>query len=339
MFERSNLRYSPELEEIHPEEAQLIEETALHIQSLILKNFNRHSHAFRGTHLKTQGLVKGMMTIRNDLSEDLQQGLFVPGKKYNTIMRYANEPFKIDPDTVPGPRGIGMKVFIDGDKTQDFLMNNAPILELTDVQTTAEIFALRDKYFEDQKGMEKELQKRNDTAKQMAPFQLPNTDIMGMQFYQQAPFRFGPFVGKLSLTPSSKQTSKSRGKVPKDAHDLILREWVTEYYAENDSEYVLAVQFCKNLKTEPVEDTSVDWKTEFHELADLVFPKQDSFSAARRVFWEEKMRLDPWKGLDEHKPVGGVNRVRRGVYGKSREMRQDINRTETTAVSWEHIPD
>jgi hypothetical protein len=51
------------------------------------------------------------------------------------------------------------------------------------------------------------------------------------------------------------------------------------------------------------------------------------------------MRLDPWDGMEQHKPVGGVNRVRRGVYGKTREQRQDINRTQTTRVAWEDVPE
>jgi hypothetical protein len=333
------VQYSPDLEKVHPNESALIDETAQHIKSLILQNFNKHSHAYRGTHLKTQGLVKGTMTVRDNLSEDFIQGLFQPGKVYNVIMRYANEPFKIDPDTTPGPRGVGMKVFLDRDKTQDILMNNAPILELTDVETTRDIFAIRDKYFEDQEGMEKELKKRDDTKKQMAPFQLPNTDIMGMQFFQQAPFRFGPYIGKFSLVPSKSQYAKTHGKVPKDASPTILREWIEEYYLDSDAEYTLSVQLCENVDTEPIEDTSVEWKTTFHELADIVFPKQEAFSAKRRVFWEEKMRLDPWAGMEQHKPVGGVNRVRRGVYGKSREQRQDLNRTQTEAVSWEDIPE
>lgn len=70
----------------------------------------------------------------------------------------------------------------------------------------------------------------------------------------------------------------------------------------------------------------------------MVFPKRDSFSVKRRVFWEEKMRLDPWKGLEDHFPIDGVNRVRRGVYGKSREKREDVNRTETEAVRRGDIP-
>ena len=38
---------------------------------------------------------------------------------------------------------------------------------------------LRAKYFEDQEGLEKELKKRSDTKKQMAPFQLLNTGYDG----------------------------------------------------------------------------------------------------------------------------------------------------------------
>jgi hypothetical protein len=62
------VQYSPDLEKLHPNETALIDETAQHIKSLILQNFNKHSHAYRGTHLKTQGIVKGTMTVRDNLS-------------------------------------------------------------------------------------------------------------------------------------------------------------------------------------------------------------------------------------------------------------------------------
>jgi hypothetical protein len=133
----------------------------------------------------------------------------------------------------------------------------------------------------------------------------------------------------VSLVPSISQCAKTHGEVPKDASPTVLRDRIEEYCKENDAEYTLSVQLFENVETEPIEDTSVEWKTTFHGLADVVFPKQDSFSAKRRVFWET-MRLDPWDGMDEHKLVGGVNQVKRGVYGRSREQRQDINRTQTT---------
>jgi hypothetical protein len=149
-------------------------------------------------------------------------------------------------------------------------------------------------------------------------FQLPNTDIIGMQFFQQAPFRFGLYNGKLSLIPSKSQYAKPCGKVPKDASPTVLREWIEEYYKENDAEYTLSVQLLENMETESMKDSSVESKSTFYELADFVFSKQDSFSAKRWIFSEEKMRLDLWDGMEEHKPVGGVNRVGRGVYGRDR---------------------
>jgi hypothetical protein len=172
----------------------------------------------------------------------------------------------------------------------------------------------------------------------MAPFQLPNTDLLGMTFFQQAPFHYGPFMAKMSLTPSKTQWALTKGKVPKDAGPTILRDWISEYFEKYDAEYTLSVQFCEDPDKEPIEDTSVEWRSKFYDIADVVFPKQGSFSAKRRVFWEEKMRLDSWKGLEDHLPLGGVNRVRRRVYGQSREKREDINQTETQPIKWEDIP-
>ena len=140
-----------------------------------------------------------------------------------------------------------------------------------------------------------------------------------MTFFQQAPFHYVQFIAKLSLTPSKTQWALTKGKVQKDGNPTILREWISEYFERHDAEYTLSVQFCEDIEKEPIEDTNVEWKSKFYDIADVVFPKQDSFSAKWRVFWEEKERLDPWKRLQEHLPLGGMNRVRRGVYGQSRQ--------------------
>jgi len=69
--------------------------------------------------------------------------------------------------------------------TQDFLFNNAPMVELTDVQTTLEIQRLREKYFDDHAQLKKELSKRSDNPKQLAPGTLPNTYLLGSTMYSQ----------------------------------------------------------------------------------------------------------------------------------------------------------
>jgi hypothetical protein len=69
--------------------------------------------------------------------------------------------------------------------TQDFLFNNAPMVELTDVKTTLEIQTLREQYFDDPAQLKKELGKRSDSSKQLAPGTLPNTYLLGSTMYSQ----------------------------------------------------------------------------------------------------------------------------------------------------------
>lgn len=107
----------------------------------------RVQHCLRGTHLKTQGCVMGKFIVPDNLPAHLRQGMFKKPGSYDVIMRYSSLTPKLVPDNVSAPRGIGMKIFgIEGDKlwgedkkTQDWTMNNYPVLELRDPQTTNEI--------------------------------------------------------------------------------------------------------------------------------------------------------------------------------------------------------
>jgi hypothetical protein len=149
-------------------------------------NFDQHRHAFRATHVKTQGIVKGKMTVLSDLPAHLQQGLFkTPGKTYDVATRYANEPVFLQADQEPGPRGMSIRVFdvtgqrledADPDaKTQDFFFNNAPMIELTDIDTCLEIMELREKYFDSPMKLAAATKLRTDAIKQSAPGRMHTT--------------------------------------------------------------------------------------------------------------------------------------------------------------------
>ena len=147
-------------------------------------NFDCHRRAFTGTHVKTQGLVKGTLTVPSDLPPHLQQGLFASAGTYPVAARYANEPVFLQADQEPGPRGMAFRVFnVKGERisditgnenlsTQDFFWNNAPVIELTDVDTCLEIMQLREKYFDDPAALFRHMKLRTDLVKQHAPFLL-----------------------------------------------------------------------------------------------------------------------------------------------------------------------
>ena len=75
--------------------------------------------------------------------------------------------------------------------------------------------------------------------------------------------------------------------------------------------------------TMPVEDPSVEWDVEWDEgvskpipVATLTIGVQDVDSSEGRALAEEceAMCFSPWNALAEHRPMGGINRLRQAVY-------------------------
>ena len=170
--------------------------------------------AFTATHVKTQGLVKGSLTIPSDLPPHLRQGLFASPGTYFVAVRYANEPVFLQDDKEPGPRGMALRIFnTKGERladtggnekliTQDFFSNNAPMIELTDVDTCLKIMQLRERHFDSPTALSLALKTRTDAVKQHAPGMLPNTNIISHSMFTQSAFRFGDYYGHMALFPS-----------------------------------------------------------------------------------------------------------------------------------------
>jgi hypothetical protein len=150
--------------------------------------------------VKSLAFVRGTLTVLSDLPAHLAQGIFTPGASYPVIARYANEPTFLLPDNVRAPRGLGLKVFdVHGERlgddypgsTQDFCFNNAPMVELTDVDTTLEIMTLRERYFDEPAKLAGALALRSDRMKQFAPATLPVNHLIGDTFYTQCKSKVG----------------------------------------------------------------------------------------------------------------------------------------------------
>lgn len=101
---------APGVETIKSEEEEKTQQIKDVMERMQKRNFDLHRHAFRATHVKTQGIVKGKLQVHSDLPEHLRQGIFAePGKTYDVAARYANEPYLLQRDQEPGPRGLGLK--------------------------------------------------------------------------------------------------------------------------------------------------------------------------------------------------------------------------------------
>ncbi|EMC92225.1 hypothetical protein BAUCODRAFT_38244 [Baudoinia panamericana UAMH 10762] len=333
-----------------PNEDELVQQLIEIVNTMQQKNFARHRHGFRGTHVKVQAIVKGSMTVEKNLPHHLAQGMFSKGgETYPLAIRYANEPSFLQDDRAPGPRGCGMKVFgVDGTflspegenaKTQDFTFNNAPLLELTDLPTCVEIFDIRNRHFDDKNGRESEIGKRQDKDLQFAPAGLPNQHFMSYTMYSQSAYRYGENVAKYVMFPTGQfqQDLAERAQITDSSDREQHSIWLRQYFQQHDAEFDFRVQLCRKLEEQSVEDTSKPWNEEkypFETVAKITLPKgQDVFESKRRAFWDDHMKLNVWYGLEAHKPLGSVNRLRKELYKASVVKRAELNAADVKYVS------
>lgn len=122
-----------------------------------------------------------------------------------------------------------------------------------------------------------------------------------------------------------------------------MRDVIGDFFRANGTEYELRAQLCTDLETMPVEDAAVLWEEEkspHRAIATLRFDSQDPYSPPRQVFGDDVLSFNPWNGVEAHRPLGGIMRIRRAAYERSsayRHTQNDRPRIEPQALS--DIPD
>ena len=226
-------------------------------------------------------------------------------------------------DRIPQPRGFAMKIFhvpgemFDATKTaQDIEFNSTPAIDLADAKTTREIIDLRLKYGHDKAELDKYLDARKDKELQKGRDEVRNTHLESTRQYSQTAYRFGDYVAKYCLVPNSETQRKLHEETvkPTEHGPDILSQWLSNFHAAHDAEYLWQFQLLENLEDQPVEYSGKVWdpvKYPWQTVAVLKIPKQDSFNYELKSFWEDHMRIDPWLGLKSLQPLGSANRLRR----------------------------
>jgi hypothetical protein len=158
----------------------------------------------------------------------------------------------------------------------------------------------------------------------------PEVNILGEEFYSQAPLLYGNCIAKVALKPFSAGL-RALSKSPVDLKDRPdgLRDAVVEYFRMNGGEWVLQVQLCTDLHTMPIEDAAKQWpedQSPYLSVARITMPPQDAWSADRVAMVDDGMAFSPWHSLAAHRPLGAVMRVRKSVYEAAAQFRASHNK-------------
>lgn len=92
--QRKYIRWdAPGVEEVPANETEDIDAVKELFHGIQCYYSKQNGHCFGGTHARTQGIVKGKLTVPNDLPHHLKQTeLFQHGGEFDFICRYSSEP-------------------------------------------------------------------------------------------------------------------------------------------------------------------------------------------------------------------------------------------------------
>ena len=293
--------------------------------------------AMRDAHAKGHGCVRAQFTVQPNIPEPLQVGVFAQEKSYSAWIRFSNGAGTPHDDAAGDGRGMAIKLMgVPGTKllaaeataeTQDFVMINHPVFFIRNVADYVPFTALS-------------LQGKSTEFYASHPHELSIVSaitsttvdqVFEQQYHSMAPYLLGEQFIKFTARPVNCANAApivESQDPPPDRDPSYLREGMVTWLSEKDACFAFAVQPQTDPVTQPIEDPTVLWdptKAPFVDVASVRIPKQTFDSQAQQTFCEN-LSFTPWHGLPAHRPVGGINRLRKAVYESISDLRHRLNK-------------
>jgi hypothetical protein len=331
------------------DEAELAEQITRTMLGISQKTYADGGHAIRSVHAKSHGLLKAEFEVLPNLPAPLAQGLFATPGRYQAVLRFSTIPGDMLDDSVSTPRGLAIKVLgVQGERldtargaSQDFIMVNAPRFNAPSAKAFLRSLKLVAATTDRAEGAKKALSAvlRNveklveafggESATLKALGGEPPTNILGETFYSQLPLRHGDYIAKLQVAPISPELIELTDQpVDVSAGPNVLRDAVVEHFREHGGTWGLGVQLCSDIKAMPIDDPAKDWDEEvspFVAVARITARPQTAWSEARSRAIDDGLGFSPWNGLEAHRPLGALMRMRKMAYARSQQYRAEHN--------------
>lgn len=339
------LPYAENVEVLPSDETDDIGRVVQALKALLQRNRDKTGHFQGDVHVKTHGYAAAELRVLPNLPPELAQGLFKNERAFSAVVRFSNSASQSQADLIPDGRGLAIKVFdVEGDwlnsednsgPAQDFVMINHPVF-----------FARNAKDFV---RLQNILVSANDnplvtvaqgltggdwnplhwhwrealTAAQIAGH-LPAHPASNT-YFSMAPIRFGQFVAKYRARPAGELPGSwldlaSRLGTQQDA----LRRMLEETLRSQQILFEFQVQLRTSNNSMPVEDATVEWpesESPYRTVALLLIPRQEIDTEPQKTMYRQ-LAFNVWHAMTDHRPLGGINRLRREVYPISAAWRR-----------------
>ncbi len=316
-------------EEIPADESVAVQEVVMLIRNQIESEARNQGRAFRDAHRKHHGCVKASFQVADALPDSIKYGVFSQGKTYNAVIRYSNGSGQVQDDREGDGRGMAVKVLgVTGERnlsenddetsSQDFLMINNPV------------FFVRDA--EDYVKFQKAVQSGDLIWWLLHPMRVLHEALivkdirdrkisnpLDSTYFSMTASKLGPSQMKFRAIPCGKNVFLN----PSNSADR-LRENLEATLAKGSACFLFQVQLRTIPEDMPVEDPTIEWNEEdapFETVAQITIPEQKPAQGESC----EALSFNPWNGLQQHRPLGGISRVRKDVYQAISRFRHEFN--------------
>ncbi|WP_205953450.1 catalase family protein [Pseudoxanthomonas winnipegensis] len=337
--------YSPQMALPHPDEAALAEEMSEVLLRISQQTWEDSHHALRSVHAKSHGLLAATLEVLPGLPPELAQGLFAQPGRYEAVMRFSTTPGDLLPDRVSTPRGLALKFLdvpgerLEGSEAahcQDLLMVNGPQFNAPNAKaflrslkllapTTDRAERTKQVLSALLRGTERALEAvGGQSAKLKAMGGEPPHHILGETFFTQLPLRYGAHVAKLQLVPVDPALLAHQDERIDLKQANALRDAVSAHFASQGGVWELRAQLSTDLERLPIDDATVVWDEEespFRTVARLTASPQVGWSQDRARLVDDQMGFSPWHGVQDHRPLGDIMRIRKRAYQASQDFR------------------
>ena len=117
----------------------------------------------------------------------------------------------------------------------------------------------------------------------------------------------------------------------------FLSENMAQTLSQGKACFELMAQFQADQEANPIEDPRIEWEENvapMRKIATIDIFKQ-TFNSKEQMAFCENLSYTPWHALPAHRPLGGINRVRKKVYENISALRHRVNgvtRSEPTEM-------
>ena len=293
----------------------------------------------RGGNTKTHGVVRATVTIRDDLPEHCRKGVFANPGTYPAYVRYSGPGPNVPADIqdvgfmsmAVKLMGVPGKKMMDEEKfTQDFITTSGGqtfVTPTTRENVKLQYWSLKDMtlyYF---------LNPKDSHLLDMAMQSLWNEtqyNPLGQRYWSCTPYLLGEGQAMMySFIPKTEVYKKIPGLPFGSVPFNYLRDNLIKTLSEKDVEFDMVIQLQTDPHLMPVENGCVSWPEKlspFIPAATVHIPKQNYDHEAMAEF-TQRLKMNPWHCIPEHKPLGNLNRARHRMYFELSKFRQKMNQT------------